>query len=63
MGVLGGLLEYMESPVVKRRRKLGDYYVSYSITVSFHGCVVVILMRSYLIVKRKEVPLERRAVC
>ena len=52
---------YGESVV--RRRKHGNYYIFYSIAIIFCGCAMVILMRSFLIVKRKEVPLERKVAC
>jgi len=53
MGVLGGLLVSMGNLAVKRRRRPGSYYVSYSTVATFLGCVVGILMRFCLIVKRK----------
>jgi len=63
MGVLRGLLVFMGNLAVKRKRRPGNYYVSYSTAAIFLGCVVGILMRSCLIVKRKGGHQELKIVC
>ena len=53
----------MGNLAVKRKRRPGNYYVSYSTAAIFLGCVVGILMRSCLIVKRKGGHQELKIVC
>jgi hypothetical protein len=62
-GVFGDLLVFMVSPEVRRRTKLGSCCVSFSIAVSSLGCVVVILMRYSLIVRRMGSPQEQKVAC
>jgi len=61
--VRGDSLAFMENPEVRKRRKNGICCISYSIIAGSRGYVVVILTRSFSIVRKREVRQEQKVVC